>query len=829
VEGNIWIGSHIGGLSRYSGKRFSTFSKKDGLNSNIILTICEDNNHNILLGTYGRGFSVIKKKKQDEKLTIDNFSTMSGLTNNEVWDIIKDSDGNLWLATMKGLSILSSSDVEKFSNPNFSELKIQFNNFDNTNGIIHNNIFCITEDNYGNIWLGTRGGITLIPKSRIAYLLDSQLKQQNVFVNFKLKGGRLMNMINSILQDNNGDIWIGSTFGLSIITSEIQKKINDILKIEDNVDQQYLESYLKEPIFHNFSEENKLPAKPINHITKDKSGNIWFVIDGFGIARYSTDGNIKAYTVKDGLSSDSPVLMALDRSGNLWIGSNKGLDRFDGEDFKFYGKSEGFIGLETNHGAVYNDHEGNLWFGTVNGAIRYNPSEDKKNTVEPITRISKLRIFLKEAIMPSDLELTYDQNHITFDYVGISLTNPEKVRYQVQMEGFDKDWMDVVNATYVTYSNLPPGNYTFKVRAQNNDGIWNKNAASYSFEIIPPFWQTWWFYVICTITLIVLIYTFIIIRIKNLEETKRVLEETVDLRTQEVVHQKEEIEQKNQTLETANIEIEKQKTLVELKNKDITDSIKYAKQIQEAILPNKKEIKEALPNSFMYYKPKDIVSGDFYWFAQNENKSILAVVDCTGHGVPGAFMSVVGNTLLNQIVKQKKIYDPATILTELHKGVRNALRQDEKDSESRDGMDISICMIVTKNPDHPITQASDIEKFVYASANRPLFHVSNGEINIIKGTKAAIGGLQMEEKREFENEEIIIKDGDAIYMSSDGYIDQFGGPQSKKFMTRRFKELAIDNCGNDVQLQYDNFRARFNKWIEDQEQIDDILVIGIQF
>ena len=263
--------------------------------------------------------------------------------------------------------------------------------------------------------------------------------------------------------------------------------------------------------------------------------------------------------------------------------------------------------------------------------------------------------------------------------------------------------------------------------------------------------------------------------------------------------------------------ISEQKTIIERKNKDITDSIDYAKTIQEAILPTKALKHLLFPDSFILFKPKDIVSGDFYWFTEKNGKKIIAACDCTGHGVPGALMSMIGNNILNQIVNEKGITSPEEILNQLHKEIRNTLKQGEQ-SNTKDGMDIAL-----------IAFNSELE-IEFAGAQRPIWIIRNqGEPSLIelKGNKFAIGGLQSETERAFTGHKISLHKNDSIYIFSDGFADQFSDTE-KKLMTSRFKELLISLQQKSMQEQ-ETFLDRFSEdWRGKREQIDDILVIGIK-
>jgi serine phosphatase RsbU (regulator of sigma subunit) len=270
-----------------------------------------------------------------------------------------------------------------------------------------------------------------------------------------------------------------------------------------------------------------------------------------------------------------------------------------------------------------------------------------------------------------------------------------------------------------------------------------------------------------------------------------------------------------QIIELKELETQKQKHLIEEKNLEITDSINYAKRIQSSILPPLEEINSSLPQSFVLFKPKDIVSGDFYWFAEQHNKIFIAAADCTGHGVPGAFMSMLNSEKLSEAVELSS--DVSKILQLVNIGLKKALRQSDKQDSTRDGMDIAL-----------LSFNRGVTNLEYAGANRPLWIVRNGknEIEETKATKVAIGGLT-EDDQEFTKHTFDLQKGDTIYIFSDGYADQFS-PADKKLMTKKFKENILE-IQNQTMAQQKQFLEKFiNNWKAGMEQTDDILVIGVR-
>lgn len=271
-----------------------------------------------------------------------------------------------------------------------------------------------------------------------------------------------------------------------------------------------------------------------------------------------------------------------------------------------------------------------------------------------------------------------------------------------------------------------------------------------------------------------------------------------------------------QKVEERTTEVVRQTEIIHEKNKEISDSINYARHLQQALLPDIRQLEYKFPESFVLFKPRNIVSGDFYWFSRRGSKFLVAAADCTGHGVPGAFMSMIGIDRLNQSVLDLTLEEPGHILSIVNMGIKDTLKQDEEQSVSRDGMDIALCAIDTNT--------MTIE---YAGANRPLWIMREGRLIEIRPTKAAIGGLT-NLTQEFETHKLPIFKGDIIYIHSDGYADQFGGEKGKKMMTKNFKQLLESICAKPMREQMNILGDSLHDWQGNFEQVDDILVIGIR-
>jgi serine phosphatase RsbU (regulator of sigma subunit) len=290
-----------------------------------------------------------------------------------------------------------------------------------------------------------------------------------------------------------------------------------------------------------------------------------------------------------------------------------------------------------------------------------------------------------------------------------------------------------------------------------------------------------------------------------------VLEQKVKERTKTIEEQKEEIE-------TQRDEILQSKNELQKKNEEITDSIEYASRIQTALLPLQEHFHKAFQDHFILFKPRDIVSGDFYWIYRKNQKIYVTAADCTGHGVPGAFMSMLGISFLNEIVSHDRngVYNAADILNNLRNMVKQSLRQSSDSEGSKDGMDMSLCII-------------DKKKNVvdFAGAFNPMILFRNGEMEVIKADRMPVG-VYVKEKGSFTNQQVEVKAGDTFYIFSDGYIDQFGGPKGKKFKMKALKNLLNDIYDRNMEEQLRILDHNFKEWKGDNMQVDDVIVLGIK-
>jgi|GEM_PF-5570017 len=503
----------------------------------------------------------------------------------------------------------------------------------------------------------------------------------------------------------------------------------------------------------------------------------------------------------------------------------------------------------TKINVIYPESDNVVWLGYGSGVARLNLNYQRNNNFSYKTLVRRIIANSKETIFDGNYvaengfisllqpsawkpALDYVHNSLRFECAALSFDRSEANEYQYFLEGSETEWSPWTKEAQKDYTNLTEGYYKFHVRSRNIFGVMGEESV-YEFTINPPWYRWKVAYLVYLLMAGGAIVGFIRWRVRKLEQDKRILEQKVEERTAEVVRQAKELEEKNHEITQINEEITqqrdeilafndqitKQKKEIEHKNEEILDSINYARRIQDAILPDYDDIRRALPESFVLYRPKDVVSGDFFWFSEYDDLKLIAAVDCTGHGIPGAFMSVMGSSLLNQIVNERGLTDPGTILNTLNELVRSNLHQVDHTSSSKDGMDLTLAVI-----DYPQ------RKVYFGGANNPMYHIRGTELTEFKTNKYPIGGGQYE-GRHFTTQELTCEPGDTIILFSDGYADQFGGPNRKKFMYGKFKKLLVELSTQPMDEQKERLNVIIENWMHEGhiEQIDDILVIGIRF
>jgi serine phosphatase RsbU (regulator of sigma subunit) len=391
--------------------------------------------------------------------------------------------------------------------------------------------------------------------------------------------------------------------------------------------------------------------------------------------------------------------------------------------------------------------------------------------------------------------LPYARYKIIVNYTGINFSAPDKVYYSTYLENFDTDWSKMTVSRDETY-NLSDGRYKFSVISVNENNLSQDLPVTFEIIIASPWWRKWW----SILSAIILVAGTIIIIVRERDKAQKkiqdYLEKELDARTSVVMKQKGEIE---------------------LQNIEITDSINYAKRIQSSILPDITKLKESFKDAFILFHPRDIVSGDFYWFDKlDDERFVLVCADSTGHGVPGAFMSMIGSTLLQDIVTRKRISKPSEILGLLDKQIFSTLNQNVELGVSNDGMDMVVCEFNLKT-----------RHIRFASAMRPVIIVLDNEPFYIKGNRSSVGGESAIDKY-FDDQEYYLSEGDTIYLFSDGLPDQFGGIDGKKMKIARLKRILEQVSKLPMSEQKEALSKFYYDWKGEYDQVDDVLLMGVR-
>lgn len=574
------------------------------------------------------------------------------------------------------------------------------------------------------------------------------------------------------------------------------------------------------------------PTHIVRRMYKGSGSRLWICGQGTGLSLYNGKAFVGIGDLNHNISNDC-WYVSEDSKKRIWIGTNEGYYRLDPKDvndivinskedvfkkytIKSFRQQFDLFSLSENRLKTFVDVDcralNHIWLASVKGAMLYNVSNEVRDTTPPSIFLTDVRIgrnvvkwdtigyegILWDGLvgrfrLPDQLVLSYANNHVTFDFGGLDWYQLEELRFEYYLEGLEDFWNLPSGLHEADYNNLPAGKYIFHLRSVNSAGLTSEEI-TYSFSIEAPFWQTWWFYLLLTIAGALVVIALIRARTKALLAKQVILEQIVSERTEELRHEKE---------------------IVEEKNKEIIDSINYAKRLQDAIIPSDKEFSNAFPDAFVLYRPKDIVAGDFYWMHREADRTLFAVADCTGHGVPGAIVSVVCSNALNRTVEEFGITEPGKILDRARELIQASFETSA--GEVKDGMDV--CLIAYNH---------ETGKVSYAGANNPLwlYNPASGELQEYKATKQPVGFV--DKPRPFESHTLSPQPGEVLYLFSDGYADQFGGERGKKFKSSNMKKLLGSVCDLPMGEQLRTLTIQFDEWKGNLEQLDDVCLVGIR-
>lgn len=556
--GHLWLGT-ANGIAYYDGSRFSSRTNRP-IGDQPVNSIAMDREGNLWFGTDGDGLYLYAQSP------FVNYDASDGLASEYVFNFAQESSGAIWLTTRR--SGVSRLDGERFSALSYADRRFG------------EEARALLVDRSDDVWVGSYGGISRYDGQRFVPVeAPPELQRVRVMIEdrasrlwvgtsgdglfrrdadgwkqFTQRDGLSSNRVLALLEDRRGVLWVSTIRGVDLYDG------------------------------HSFTPLSPRAATPaaILGMVEDPQEGLWLATYGSGVTyiRLTPQGTIASadsFQVDQGLSDNAVPALVFDDGGDLWACTNKGLSRIDVAGYKVdgqkrirrYGRAEGFVGIECNTHAAIQGPKGTLWFGTIKGATRYDPAFDRANMVEPRTYVTGMRLFLQKTDwetmaerlapwtgLPQHLTLPHDRNHLTFSFTALSFRAPEGVRYQCKLDGFDKDWSPVIEERQATYSNLPPGRYTFLVKAANSDGVWNAVPEAYAFAIAPAFWQTRWFQALCVLVGGIGVMGIVHLRTRALRGQRLLLESTVALRTQELQASNSRLSKREESLRRLRREIE---------------------------------------------------------------------------------------------------------------------------------------------------------------------------------------------------------------------------------------------------------------------------------
>ena len=789
-------------------------NKKNGLQDDIIKNIGVDSHHDLWI-TLGKGIS-----KAEISSPLNSYNEAQGL-NGFIEDVIKVKN-TLYVATSLGVFAYIKNQfiaveginsqtwsLKKFVNQNdtlllaSSETGLFEVNKTNSKFIQAEYGFVLQQSkiNPSRIYMGMNDGLTSLKYENKNWVYEDYFNG----VDYKIK---------NIEEDKKGNLWLATP-------------VDGLIKINFNQNSKdtLVTAWNKKYSIQHFDTTNGLPSMDNNIPYLYKNKIVFATTEGIYEFDEKKQLFYKSSFLKQELAQSQVYRFIPDRNTAIWMFTVKpdhkketGIAYLQKDNsYTWYTQPFRKIADKEVH-AIFPDENGITWLGTPDGLLRYDANVKKDFTIPFYTHIRNV-IVDKDSVLfggyysitesslnipaisqPDYLkpEVKYTYNTLTFNYSCTSYSDEQLNLFSYYLEGHGDDWSDWSTKKGKEYTDLDEGTYIFHVKAKNIYGIESKES-SFSFTILPPWYRTIWAYITYVLLIIGLIYLIIRLSIRRLVKAKTQLEKIVKERTAEVVEQKH---------------------LIEEKHKEITDSINYAERIQRSFLATKDLLDENLKDYFVFFKPKDVVSGDFYWAQKLNNENfVLATADSTGHGVPGAIMSLLNITSLEKAIEYH--HEPADILNYTRHNIIERLKKDGSAEGGKDGMDASLIVFDFLN-----------RKLSIAAANNPVWIVrrnENTETELIevKPEKMPVGKHDKQDVQ-FTQQELLLQSGDVVYTLTDGFPDQFGGEKGKKFMSKNLRELLAANSHLPMQQQKDILLKTFTNWVGAIEQTDDVTIIGVR-
>ncbi|MGW8314900.1 MAG: two-component regulator propeller domain-containing protein [Bacteroidales bacterium] len=783
--GSVWLVTESKIMQMISTDRAPIIYEQEiGIKNNKILSFIIDREDNIWIGFSG-GLQQLTSWRG-----LRNF--YPGIIDSYIYSIFEDSQNRIWITSDNGIFYFSGGQLNNFSPESGSE------NAKFTGTLLPDN----------NILLASSEGLFEVDRESLGIVRRTRFNQvahtiENLFVSSR---GEIF-----LLTGINGIIYYFPQFNAQPIPLKnmYTGNIFQLIEVNGEVIGGNPNGFVR---FNGTSFELMQETECSVWSLTNSGGQIWVGTDcGIGVIRDGRFDQMELFAFDREMVIKS-ILPAKNRN-YLWLGTNKGFIYFNTrtKEFEFtVNTKDGLSGDEITPGGLFLDHDDLLWVGTYHGISNFNIRATMTQNYTPVCYIEKL--FLNgERIQPENgTTFTHNENNFVFEICALSFTDETSIEYEYYLRGARNQYSSYHRGKEYKayYSNLPPGEYEFIYKAKGKNNIWGY-AERYQFTIRKAWYNTWIFRILLVVIFVGLTFFSYQVRIRNIKAQKKRLEQLVRERTHE-------LEVANTEIETQRDFAQSQRDQIALQQKAIMDSISYAQTIQNSMLPSREQLAKILPEHFILFRPREIVSGDFFWASDHMYHFYLVAADCTGHGVPGAFMSMLGIRLLQEIVTSHPQIEPDELLNELRIRVMETLHQKGDPDEAKDGMDMVVCKFFRKE-----------RRLAFAGANNPLYLIREEELTEYKTDKMPVSIHEVMDP--FSRQEIKLKKGDCIYIFSDGYADQFGGPRRKKLKYRGFKDLLITHHQKSMKDQSLLLDNAFEEWKNGVEQIDDMVVIGMRF
>ncbi|MBX2973093.1 MAG: hypothetical protein KF797_08320, partial [Flavobacteriales bacterium] len=531
-KGQVWVGTTDSGLSLIGPKAIRSFTRSNGLHGAFIRCIGRDREGNLLIGTNDGGLDIFKGDR------FVSFSPADGLSDPQVWAVTDDNSGRTWFGTNGGIVILSGQQGGGISRTFTQQQGVLTTNF----------IRCLREDDKGYMWIGTDNG----------GLLRYDPRTDRITYDLELSNTLAEGKVNALETGQSGEIWVGGINGLrrylpgsetppTFITEEDGLAGNHVKAIyRDGKGTIWVGSTVRgiTRITNGHAQHIDIGRSfTATAFVEDAQGRIWVGTEGQGIIVLENNKEVQRFTEAEGLLSNAIRALGRDQQGNVWIGTNKGLNKWRPNKGGFVAFTEraGFTGIEVKPNAVWTTPKGDIWFGTANGATRVGSEKEGDATVAPLVAMRGWKVNLEDRPL-NDVRLNHSDRNVRIAYSSVSLSDPGAVRYMYKLNGLDDDWQPITTETDAYYPALPPGSYTFQVKAMDRSGLWSDPPAELEFTILPPWYRSWWFYTALAALISIVLFSYIKVRERQLKLRNMVLERKVQERTAEVVKQSKEIE-----------------------------------------------------------------------------------------------------------------------------------------------------------------------------------------------------------------------------------------------------------------------------------------------